>query len=267
MPPVIIGGAIAAAGAVASSAISSSSASKAATATTAAADKSAEVVQRNYDLSAAALQPWQQSGLAANQTINSFLGLQPTQAPAQPTQQPNALSQYGGQGGFASMMAQGFGFDPSQFMANYQQNAMPTQQVAQPTAQPVNAADGFKQYIANSDYGFQFGQGANKVNSGYAGAGTLQSGAAMKGLEDYRQNLQQGYRGEYIGALGNQQSLGLNAAQAQAGVGGNAANSLANIYQNKGDNLANAALVSGQNSANMVNSLATIGAGIFGKGV
>jgi len=261
---LVAGAAVAAVGAVASSAIGSSSASKAAAATTAAADKSAEVVQRNYDLSAAALQPWQQSGLAANQTINSFLGLQPTQAPAAPAQQANALSQYGGQGGFASMMAQGFGFDPSQFMANYQQNAMPTQQVAQPTTQPVNAADGFKNYIANSDYGFQFGQGANKVNSGYAGAGTLQSGAAMKGLEDYRQNLQQGYRGEYIGALGNQQSLGLTAAQAQAGVSGNAANSLASIYTNQGQNQAAIAAAQGNNSKSLVNSLSTIGAGIFG---
>lgn len=267
----LIGGGIAAAGAVGAAVIGSGATSKAAAATTQAADTAAGAVTRNYDLSAAALQPWQQSGLAANQTINSFLGLTPTQPAAQP-QQTNALAQYGGQqGGFASMMAGGFGFDPSQFgvdPSNYAVNGTPylSQQtgIAQ-QVQPVNAADGFKQYIANSDYGFQFGQGANKVNSGYAGAGTLQSGAAMKALEGYRQNLQQGYRGEYIGALGNQQSLGLTAAQAQAGVGGNAANSLANIYQNKGDNLANAALASGQNSANLVNSLATIGSGIFGK--
>jgi len=174
------------------------------------------------------------------------------------------------QAGFDPSVLSQPGMDPSlysQFLPAgtpylSQQTGMP-QQNAMPQAQPISAQDGFKNYIANSDYGFQFGQGANKVNSGYAGAGTLQSGAAMKGLEDYRQNLQQGYRGEYIGALGNQQSLGLTAAQAQAGVGGNAANSLANIYQNKGDNLANAALASGQNGANLANSLGTIGAGIF----
>ncbi len=264
MPPAIIGGAIAAAGAVGGAVLGGKSVGKAADATTAAADRSAAVVERNYDLSSAALQPWQAGGLQAFNTVNSFLGLSPTQQTL-PTQQPDAMAQFQpGTGTINGLMT----WRQRAAAAQGLPTAQPTQQTAQPMTQyqtsGVNPQDGFRQYIQNSDYGFKFGEGANAVNSGYAGAGTLQSGAAMKALEEYRQNLQQGYRGEYLGALGNQQSLGLTAAQAQAGVGGSAANSLANIYTNQGSNLANAALVGGQNNAALVNSLATIGAGIFG---
>jgi hypothetical protein len=133
-----------------------------------------------------------------------------------------------------------------------------------PQDQQAQARDQFRNFISNSDYGFQFDQGANAVNSGYAGAGTLQSGAAMRGLEDYRQGLQSGYRGQYMGMLGNQQQLGFGAASAQAGVGQNFANSMSNIYQNQGDNLANAALLKAQNNSQMFNSLAMLGSNAFG---
>lgn len=132
------------------------------------------------------------------------------------------------------------------------------------TEQQNDIKGAFRNYIANSDYGFQFGEGANAINSGYAGAGTLQSGAAMKGLEDYRQNLQSGYRGEFMNALAGQQGLGFSAASAQAGVGQNYSANMANIMQNRGDNLANAALLRGQNNAQMFNSLGMLGSNLLG---
>lgn len=48
----------------------------------------------------------------------------------------------------------------------------------------------FGDFIKNSDYGFQLHTGGNAINSNYAGAGTLQSGAAMRDLERFRQDLQ-----------------------------------------------------------------------------
>jgi hypothetical protein len=134
-----------------------------------------------------------------------------------------------------------------------------------PAAQPqVNSRDAFKRFIENSDYGFKFGEGSNDINSGYAGAGAIKSGAAMKALEDYRQNLQQGYRGEYLAGLGNQQQIGFGAASAQAGVSQAAGNSLANIYQNQGENIGNLALLKAQNAGNALARVGSIGAGIFG---
>src|SRR5688500_13639118 len=42
--------------------------------------------------------------------------------------------------------------------------------------QQAGARGAFQNCLQNSDYGFQFGEGANAVNSGHAGQGTLQSG-------------------------------------------------------------------------------------------
>ena len=292
MPPAIIGGVIAATAAVGSAVIANKGASNAAKATTQAADTAANAVTVNYDKSAAALAPWQQQGLQANSLLNSGLGiggtsfqpqLQPQGAYGLPTgeaamygqqvgyQQPgngmgyanvNDLFYSPAEVGFDGGGQQYPGFNPQ--MQQTPQNTVGTM-AAPANGAPSPYANAFGNWLANSDYGFQFANGSNTVNSGYAGNGTLQSGAAMKGLEKYRQNLQQGYRGEYNALLGNQQQLGYGAASAQAGVSQNMGNSLANIYTAQGDNLANAALVKSQNTGNAFNSLGTIGAGIFGR--
>jgi hypothetical protein len=123
----------------------------------------------------------------------------------------------------------------------------------------------FGRYIENSDYGFQFQEGGNALNSGYAGAGTLQSGAAMKDMERFRQNLQSGYRGEYMNALANQQSLGLAAGSALAGVGQSYVNTVGANNNNAGSAVANAALIKGANNP-FANALGMVGGGLWGMG-
>jgi len=119
----------------------------------------------------------------------------------------------------------------------------------------------FGQYIQNSDYGFQFGTGSNALNSGLATGGTLQSGAAMKDLERFRQNLQAGYRNEFAGGVANQQALGLGAASAQAGVGQNYTNTVTANNTNAANALSNAALIRGQN--NPLSALASTAGGFL----
>jgi hypothetical protein len=121
----------------------------------------------------------------------------------------------------------------------------------------------FKSFIENSDYGFKFGEGANTVNSGYAGAGTLQSGAAMRDLEQFRQNLQSGYRGEFNSLLANQQAVGLGAGSALAGVGQNYVNTVSGNNQSAADAVSNAALIKGQNNP-LANAMGLLGGGLFG---
>lgn len=135
-----------------------------------------------------------------------------------------------------------------------------------PQGNTAGARDAFRNYLENSDYGFQFADGANKVNSGYAGAGTLQSGAAMKGLEQFRQDLQTGYRGEFMNALGNQQGVGLAGASALAGVGQNHVNTISANNNAAGTAAANAALIKGANNP-FANSLGLVGGGLFGAGL
>lgn len=282
MPPAIIGGAIAAVGAVGSAVLANKGASAAAKATTDAATTSANAIKDNYGASAAVLQPWQTQGLQANSLLNSGLGIGGTAYQQQAPPQPQSLPY--GEGAMAQPYTQDMGYSPNQVGYNETtgqaypnfggQFALP-QQTAQntvgtiaapmPNGAPSAYGNAFGNWLANSDYGFQFAQGSNAVNSGYAGSGVLQSGAAMKGLEKYRQNLQQGYRGEYNALLSNQQGIGFGAASAQAGVSQGLGNSLSNIYTAQGDNLANAALIKSQNTGTAINSLATIGAGIFGQ--
>lgn len=123
--------------------------------------------------------------------------------------------------------------------------------------------DAFRSFIGNSDYGFQFGEGANKINAGYAGAGMLQSGAAMKDLERFRQDLQSGYRGEFNNLLANQQSLGLGAGSALAGVGQNYVNTVSANNNNAGEARANALLYKGANNP-LAGAIGMIGGGLYG---
>ena len=229
-----------------------------------------------------ALSPYSQTGIPAGFALNSFLGLAPTQQQTQ--QQPNAISQFGGQqlggqsygfegmdgpqgGYYGANSVNGAPFGGGGFGSpNGYYNPQGTPFNPQTQQQPmVNGRDAFRTFIDNSDYGFQFGEGANRVNSGYAGQGTLQSGAAMKGLEDYRQNLQQGYRGEFLNLLGNQQGVGLSGASALAGVGQNFVNTISANNNSAGTAAANAALVKGANNP-FANALSLVGGGLFGRG-
>lgn len=251
MPPAIIGGVIAGAGAIGGAVIASNGAKSAANASAAAADRSSEVQQQIYGQNKTTLQPFVNTGTAAMGNINALLGIAPTQ-----TAQPATSIAGGGYGGIG-----GVGGWPSvNGLAQPTGGTVNAAQPSQPTAQQA-----FDTYRNSTGYQFRVNQGLDAVNSGYAGAGTLQSGAALKAINDYGQGMASQEFGNYLNSLGNQQALGLSGASALAGVGQNYANSLGNIYQANGANQANAALAGASASAGAVNSLATIGAGMFGK--
>lgn len=264
----IIGSAVIGAGA---SAMASSKNSKAINQSTQAqtqANQQAIAAQQQARSENMALQsPIYQAGLPAMQARNSMLGLsQP--APQQTTQQmPNALMSYGYEGMDGPMggyRPENMAGDPLMRFTGAQQGmgqGMPAQQAAP----QVNGQDAFKNYIANSDYAFQFGEGSNGINSGYAGAGTLQSGAAMKALEGYRQNLQSGYRNEFMGYLGDQQMLAAGAANAMSGVNTNYANSAGNLAMANANNITNSAVAKANNSNAMLGSIGNIFGSAMGQ--
>jgi hypothetical protein len=273
-----IGAAVLGAGA---SALSSSKNSKAinqaTTAQTAATDQNNALQRDIYGQNKETLSPFVQGGVAANSALNSMLGLgsfQPQQM--QPMQQQFAQPQAWGQQ-FGQPQAYGRQFDDfgdgygrnrglGQFMQQDMQYGQPQpmqQMQAMQTAQ-ANPWDGFKKYLEGSDYAFQFDRGANAVNSGYAGAGTVKSGAAMKGLEQFRQGLQAGYRNEYTGLVGQQQGVGLQAAGAQAGVGVNYANATSANNTANANNQAQAAIARANNSNATLGSFANIGSNVLG---
>jgi hypothetical protein len=121
---------------------------------------------------------------------------------------------------------------------------------------PLNAMTNF----ANSaGMKFALQSGADQINNGAAANGWLQSGAALKALQQNGQNIAlQQYFPMYTGLLGQQQAVGAGAASSIAGVGQNFANSAANINNGMGNainsgaqNIGNIQLANGQNQANM----------------
>lgn len=239
-----------------------------------AADVSLEVAQENnalareiYGENKSALQPYQRTGNVAGAHLNALLGLDTRPPEPQQSTAPNAFQAPYSTGGYAGFGG-GLGFDWPQTATGQSIFGPPPNVLLQNTVsqnqQPANddyyvspdkARDSFRKWIDNSDYAFQFGEGSNAVNSGYAGAGTLNSGAAMKAMEDYRQNLQEGYRGEYNSLLANQQSLGLGASSALAGVGGNYVNNVTANNNAAGSAAANALLAKGAAQANTYRSI------------
>jgi hypothetical protein len=229
------------------------------------------------------MQPFVDRGNAAGTQLNAMLGL--PGGPATPqTAQPSALGPMAPQGPSApanwqpgypgelhytqepqyrASLAPGMVYDDGNMPGAYGMvpsgnpaaPGMPMQATVGP-AQAGNAADPFAQYIANSDYGFKFGEGANALNHGLASAGSINSGAAMKAMERFRQNTQAGYRNEYMGYLGQQQGVGLSGASALAGVGQNYAQMAGQNNQNAGDNAANALLMRGAAGSQMWNGIA-----------
>lgn len=288
-----IGLGLAGAGGVASAISSNKAAGKAADIAQNTADQNNALTRDIYAQNKQALAPFMQRGNVAGDYLNAMLGLPSNNAGSAYIGTQNLqpqLEAYGGdtgmvndyglssdtvdafkQGGFTGMMALGASLPWAQRLAA-QRNGQagiamqggnaPAIGVRQPTQQ--DAQNAFANYLKNSDYGFQFANGSNAVNSGYAGAGSIKSGAAMKAMEQFRQNLQAGYRGEYMNALGNQQGTGLSGANALAGVSTQFGNTISGNNNSAATAAANAALYKGSNGFG--NTLSLIGGGLYGYG-
>lgn len=268
MPPAIIGGAIAAVGGIASAAIGSGAASSAARSQQAAADAAAAEQRAAREQAYSTLQPYIQAGLPATQNINALLGLgggqNSTDWAGYVYGNPDALANWNEIKDTAAGAP--YGGDIARYGAAHYKNDGSRRDLTNYTITPQAAAnDAFSNFRNSTGYDFRVNQGMNALNSGYAGAGTIKSGAAIKGAVDYGQGMASQEFGNYLNALGNQQSLGYQASSSAAGVGTQAANSLGSIYMQSGANQANAALAGAQNTANALNSIASIGANIFGK--
>jgi hypothetical protein len=138
--------------------------------------------------------------------------------------------------------------------------ATPAQTPAQASAQTQQSAqDAFNQFANSAGMQFQLDTAHDAINNGYAGKGSLQSGAAMQAISDRSQDIAlQNYFLPYMNLLGGQQGAGLQAGSAVAGVGTNAANTnagingqMGNAIGNNAANQGNLALANGQNQANM----------------
>lgn len=107
-----------------------------------------------------------------------------------------------------------------------------------PTAQ--NAA--FENWQNSTGFQNQLKEGERGLGSAFGAHGLLDSGAAKKGLADYRMGKARESFGSYYSMLAGQQGVGLTAASAQAGVGQNYANAVSNNNNIASETASNAAL-------------------------
>jgi hypothetical protein len=135
---------------------------------------------------------------------------------------------------------------------------------AVPAAATPSAADAFNTFANSAGAKAMLAAGADSINNLYAAKGALNSGAAMKSLEDYSQTtMLNNYLMPYMSMLGGQQAVGAQAGSAVAGIGSSYGNTVANInsglanastginagiggaFQNSADAAANAAIAKG----------------------
>lgn len=230
------------------------------------------LARESRDMSLQRLDPYNNRGNVAGNQINALLGLGGSQmqggpAPATlPGVQPNALSQFQPQ---ASGLGSGVFNDAmgairpqngavQQFaQANVPGETMPTGTGVPQGQTPQQAANGAFDIFRNSTgYQFRLGEGMDAVTSAYAGIGGLQSGAALRGINEYGQNFASNEFGNYLNALGGQQAVGAGAASSGAGVTQNFASNVMNSNNFNAQNQMSARL--GQQNA-LANGLGTFG--------
>lgn len=269
-----IGGALSLGGAILGSKSANKNAKRAAQVS---ADNNAQNValQRDiYNQNMQLLSPYNARGNAAGDAINALLGLGPAPAQQQQAQvMPNALSQFYG-GNVPAAARYGIGEQAFPYSMTGSPTAMLSQMsgpsVNMPTtmsatSNPLAAQNAaFDNFRNSTGYQFRLGEGMNALNSGYAGAGVLQSGDAMRAAQEYGQNFASNEFGNYMGMLANQQGVGLSGASAVAGVGQNYANNITQMNTQDAANQANA-LLSRQNP--LANVAGMVGGGLFNYGM
>lgn len=299
-----IGIGLAGAGAVASSAAQKSAANKASQVAGDTAASNNALTQRIYDQNSATLAPFVQRGNAAGGAMNALLGLggsatnnagmeQISGFQGLPTGQAYGVADWNANNGapfqrdgindysnirgylpggitpeaysnFGGMDANGMpgiisGYGGGTFNMD---GTMATPVQGQTAQQSANSAyDIFK---GSTNYQGRLKEGANALNSMWAGSGAVKSGAAGKSFEKFGQDYASNELMNYMNLLGNQQGVGLGAASAQAGVGQNYVNTVSANNNAAGTAAANAALAKGNNSFG--NVLGLIGGGLYGYG-
>ena len=250
------------------SAISGSKNSKAiknaTAAQTAANDKAVALQQEARNQNVGFQQPFYQTGLAANNRINSLLGLSVPQQ--QQIQQPQFGQMVGGysppgmnQMGYLNEnpMLGDYGYQPDIYGYQGRQSA----QVMAPTNELADAQQAFGDWRDNTGYQFRFNEGIRAID---AGAPIRNSGATLKARQQYGQNIGSQEFYNYLGALTGQQQVGTGAANALSGVNTTYANNAAQIAQTQGQNLANSAVARANNSNNTLNGITSSFSNVLG---
>lgn len=115
----------------------------------------------------------------------------------------------------------------------------------------------FQKFLGSTGYQFQTDQGEKAVTAALGSKGLLDSGAALKSLNNYGQQQALTGFGTYASLLQGQQSTGLSAASALAGVGQQYADAVGTNNTNAANTVGNAALASAGQISSALGNLVT----------
>lgn len=238
--------------------------------------------RRQFDIASQNLSPFIRSGTGANSMINALLGIPDNYGGTQGNfVGTNALAQPVQNYGSPAAFADG-GYSVPAYMDSVTAGGIPMPGIISgygggtfnPDGTQVTpdsqgnmrqrAEDAFKIFRDSTGYQFRVGQGQDAINTGFAARGLLQSGAALKSLDDYRQNMASAEFGNYLGSLQDQSRLGFGAASAQAGVGQNFANNVTQLNSANASALANAAVARANNSNALIGGIGGALGGVLG---
>jgi hypothetical protein len=219
------------------SASRSSRAAKDAAATSAAAtDRATELQREQFERQVELQEPWRQSGIAAQNRLLTLLGIDPNA-------QAGRAGAMGGGGLFG-------GIDIGSVLNAARPRTGLSVDPNDPNFGRYAKEFGMDQFQADPGYAFRLSEGMKALERSAAARGGLVSGATMKGLQRYGQEL--GSQ-EYTNAFNRYyqaRAAALNPLQSLAGVGQTTSQQLGQAGANYATNVGNAMIGQGQTAAN-----------------
>lgn len=268
----------------------------AADAARATAEGNNKLLREIYDQNKMVLQPSMQTGTAAQDAINAFLGLpvyktvndpiyadRMVEAPdyeAYVNNNPDikaTYDQYGQDFGSVADFGEWYANHPE--LGGVNQRDVPMRQVSSGDQQitgyntrqeldaeaPQRQREAFDRFRDATGYQFQLDQGVKALDQSAAARGLLNSGKAVKSVQKYGSDLASQSAGQYLNYLANQQGVGSSAINALAGMG-NVLGQGITANNTNATNAANSALLGATTSANNALLDATGTAGRLGMG-
>jgi hypothetical protein len=244
--------AITAGGAVAASSASKKAANKASDTAAAGSAANTALAREQYANNAARLDPYSQGGMRAGGVLSGMLGVGDPNSSvdwaAYVNANPDALEDHNLRHADQSLADYG----------KYHWAADGSRRDLTPFGRQSDggALAAFDAFRNSTNYQFRVNEGQKGFAQGAFAKGYGESGAAMKGLEQYRQNIAANELGTFQDRLFQQQQTGMGAASALAGVGQNMVGNVTANNNNAASAAGNAALINGQAQGQMYGSIA-----------
>lgn len=223
-------------------------ASKAASAQKAAAREQTALARETRDLTREDLSPYVQSGYDAQSVVNYLMGIGPQPVFGAVTPEVETIKGTPGEHPFMERMPhiRGPG-TPDTYRVNGE--IFDTKDAAQAYADANTTGGTPYEWQMTPSSNFLLEQGRDTIEAGAAAGGGLYSGAALQGLEDYRQNIALGDRENQLNRLMGMAGSGQNAAAGLAAANQNYATQAGNAIANAG-NASAAGWIGGANAIN-----------------